>query len=133
MSPFAMNPTAVNPTALFRALSDETRLRCLALISAHDEICVCDFTDGLELSQPKISRHLAYLRSNGVVKDRRVRTMVFYRLSDELPDWALEVLDKTLAAIDRQAPFREDLERLKCLGCRQVEQETQGLRAAAAH
>lgn len=128
-----MNKPAMNPTALFRALSDETRLRCLSLIRAHDEICVCDFTDGLRLSQPKVSRHLAYLRSNGVVKDRRVRTMVFYRLSEDLPDWANEVLDKTLASIGTQVPFRDDLDRLADIGCRRVDEQLHTLRAIAAH
>ena len=109
---------SMDPTALFRALSDETRLRCLQLIRANGEVCVCDFTEVLAQSQPKISRHLAYLRSNGVVQHRRIRTMVFYRFSAQLPDWATEVLDKTLSSIARQQPFRDDLEKLSCVECR---------------
>lgn len=112
----------MDPTALFRALSDETRLRCLQLIRANGEVCVCDFTCILDQSQPKISRHLAYLRSNGVVQDRRVRTLVFYRFSDQLPDWALEVLDKTLTSIAGQTPFQEDLKKMDCVECRGADQ-----------
>jgi len=112
----------MDPTALFRALSDETRLRCLGLIRANGEVCVCDFTGVLEQSQPKISRHLAYLRSNGVVQDRRVRTMVFYRFSDQLPDWAIEVLNKTLSSIASQQPFHSDLEKLAGAKCRAVDE-----------
>ena len=112
----------MDPTALFRALSDETRLRCLQLIRANGEVCVCDFTCVLDQSQPKISRHLAYLRSNGVVQHRRVRTMVFYRFSDHLPEWAVDVLSKTLISIAGQQPFQDDLEKLDCVECRGVDQ-----------
>jgi ArsR family transcriptional regulator len=111
----------MDPTALFRALSDETRLRCLALIRARREVCVCDFSGALGLAQPKVSRHLAYLRSNGVVKDRRVRTMVFYRFSEKMPVWAREVLEKTLTNICKQDPFCNDLQRLADINCRSVE------------
>jgi len=112
----------MDPTALFRALSDETRLRCLQLIRANGEVCVCDFTCILEQSQPKISRHLAYLRANGVVQHRRVRTMVFYSFSEQLPEWAIEVLNKTLTSIAGQQPFKSDLEKLDCVECRGVDQ-----------
>src|SRR5579863_1492498 len=55
---------------LFRALADTTRLRLLNLI-ADQEICVCYFVEILKISQPKISRHLAYLRKAGIVASRR--------------------------------------------------------------
>lgn len=113
---------SMDPTALFRALSDETRLRCLQMIRANGEVCVCDFTEILNQSQPKISRHLAYLRSNGVVQHRRVRTMVFYRFSEHLPDWASEVLNKTLSSIAGQEPFCGDIEKLAGVECRGVEE-----------
>ncbi len=108
----------MDPTNLFRAMSDETRLRCLNLIRAKGEMCVCDFTGILKLSQPKVSRHLAYLRSCRVVKDRRVRTLVFYRLSEELPDWAIALVDATVKNIAQQSPYREDLVQLDCVDCR---------------
>jgi len=113
-----MAAVSVDPTALFRALSDQTRLRCLQMIRVNGEVCVCDFTDVLVQSQPKISRHLAYLRSNGVVQDRRVRTMVFYRFSDQLPGWAVEVLNMTLSSIASQQPFVADLDKLSRVQCR---------------
>ena len=55
---------------LFRALADSTRLRLLNLI-AEREICVCYFVEILNISQPKVSRHLAYLRRAGIVAARR--------------------------------------------------------------
>ena len=64
---------------LFRALADRTRLRLLNLI-ADKEICVCYFVEILEISQPKISRHLAYLRRAGIVAARRQGRWMHYRL-----------------------------------------------------
>ncbi|HEX9779019.1 MAG TPA: metalloregulator ArsR/SmtB family transcription factor, partial [Geopsychrobacteraceae bacterium] len=56
-------------TRLFKALSDETRLRILALLQA-GELCVCDLMAILDLPQSTVSRHLAYLRNAGLVDDR---------------------------------------------------------------
>src|SRR5271169_1690377 len=64
---------------LFRALADRTRLRLLNLI-ADREICVCYFVEILRTSQPKISRHLAYLRRAGIVAARRQGRWMHYRL-----------------------------------------------------
>ena len=55
----------------FKCLADQTRLDILMLIVKQGERCVCDLTASLDLSQPKISRHLALLRTNGVLQDRR--------------------------------------------------------------
>ena len=64
---------------LFKALSDETRLRILALLTA-GELCVCDLMAVLELPQSTVSRHLAYLRNSGLVEDRRQGIWMYYRL-----------------------------------------------------
>lgn len=63
----------------FAALGDKTRLRLINLMR-DDEICVCFFTEVLGDSQPKISRHLAYLRSAGLVKARRDGKWMHYSL-----------------------------------------------------
>ncbi|ENW02129.1 hypothetical protein F938_00240 [Acinetobacter bereziniae LMG 1003 = CIP 70.12] len=55
----------------FKCLSDETRLNIVTLIVENKELCVCDLTEKLQLSQPKISRHLALLRASGLLQDRR--------------------------------------------------------------
>jgi len=65
---------------IFRALSDRTRLRILHLLLP-GELCVCHIVDVLELSQPKISRHLAYLRRTGLVLARKQGLWNYYRLS----------------------------------------------------
>ena len=64
---------------LFKALSDETRLRIVALLS-HGELCVCHIQEALGLSQSNVSRQLGILRASGVVEDRRDGTWVFYGL-----------------------------------------------------
>lgn len=64
----------------FKALSDETRLRILALL-AIDEMCVCDLMAILDLPQSTVSRHLATLRNVGWVEDRRQGVWMYYRLS----------------------------------------------------
>lgn len=65
---------------LFRALSDETRLRIMVLLSER-ELCVCQLEWALGLSQAKVSRHLIVLKSAGLVKDRREGLWIFYSLS----------------------------------------------------
>lgn len=59
---------------------------------AKQNVCVCEFTEQLNLSQPKISRHLALLRNLGVLLDQRQGQWVYYRLNPDLPVWANEVL-----------------------------------------
>src|SRR5947209_20048081 len=69
---------------LFSALADRTRLRLINLIG-DSEVCVCFLVTILKISQPKISRHLAYLRRAGIVAARREGKWMHYRLS-EPPD-----------------------------------------------
>lgn len=77
----------------FKCLADETRLSIVMLVFANNEQCVCELTAKLQLSQPKISRHLALLRSSGLLQDRRQGQWVYYRLNPNLPTWCLEVLN----------------------------------------
>ncbi len=98
----------VSPEFLFRGLSDATRLRCLLLLRAEGRLCVCELVHALELSQPRISRHLAQLRDMGIVECERHGQWVYYGLHPDLPDWALDVLDAAARA-DSLAPLRERL------------------------
>ena len=88
----------LSPSELFKCLSDETRARATLLIAEHGELCVCELMCALDDSQPKISRHLALLRSTSLLLDRRQGQWVYYRLNPELPAWAQEVLKLTLQA-----------------------------------
>lgn len=76
----------------FKCLSDETRLNIVMLVKEHQELCVCDLTEKLQLSQPKISRHLALLRTSELLQDRRQGQWVYYRIADQLPTWCAEIL-----------------------------------------
>ncbi len=65
---------------VFRSLADETRLSMLCLLMQHEELCVCDFMEVLEITQSKASRHLRYLYNAGWVHDRREGLKMKYRL-----------------------------------------------------
>lgn len=86
------------PEQFFRALSDSTRLRCLLLLLSEQQVCVCEFVHALDLSQPRVSRHLAQLRDMGIVEDERRGQWVYYRLSPALPRWAMETLEAVFQA-----------------------------------
>ncbi len=82
----------MNQVDFFKCLADQTRLDILMMIVKQGERCVCDLTVGLDLSQPKISRHLALLRSAQILQDRRQGQWVYYRLHDDLALWCKEIL-----------------------------------------
>ena len=94
--------------SLFRMLADPTRLRITLLLTAEGELCVCELTRALGLSQPKISRHLAHLRESSLVQSHRAGQWMYYRINPELPDWALTILQHTLAGNRHTQPFAED-------------------------
>jgi len=66
---------------IFKALSDETRLRVLKLLE-QGELCVCDIVAALDMIQPKISFHLSVLKEAGLIKDRKQGKWVHYRIDD---------------------------------------------------
>jgi len=68
---------------IFKALGDETRLRIMALLIEHGELCVCDVENVIGASQSKTSRHLRYLLHAGLVQDRRVGVWVHYRVAGD--------------------------------------------------
>ncbi len=77
---------ANNTSELMKALADPTRLTMLAsLWKADGPICICDFTGGLELTQPTISHHMAKLKEAGLVDSEKRGIWIYYRLRDKLP------------------------------------------------
>lgn len=66
---------------LFKALSDETRLRILKLLE-HGELCVCDIVAALDMVQPKVSFHLSVLKEAGFIKDRKHGRWIHYKIDD---------------------------------------------------
>ncbi|MCU7916827.1 MAG: metalloregulator ArsR/SmtB family transcription factor [Candidatus Thiodiazotropha sp. (ex Epidulcina cf. delphinae)] len=99
----------MDPAALFKALSDPTRLRCLSLLSNHEALCVCELTHALALPQPKVSHHLATLRRVELVKDRKEGLWIYYCINPELPPWIAKVIETTAAGIKEQEPFASDV------------------------
>jgi ArsR family transcriptional regulator, arsenate/arsenite/antimonite-responsive transcriptional repressor len=101
---------------LFRALADRTRLRLLNLI-ADKEICVCYFVEILGISQPKISRHLAYLRRAGIVATRRQGRWMHYRLLAPRDAVASAILKETLTHLRQIPGMQGDLAKLETSCC----------------
>ena len=99
----------------FKMLADSTRLRCLLLMQAEGELCVCELTHALNMSQPKISRHLAHLREAGVLVARRNGTWMNYRINPDLQGWALQVLQTTLEGVRQDEPFVTDSNMLRTM------------------
>jgi ArsR family transcriptional regulator len=102
----------IDTQTLFSALSNEVRMRCMMLLQLKGELCVCELTHALDLSQPMISRHLALLRKTGLVSDRRAGQWIYYQINPELPEWIKSVLSTTAAANHARSPFAEDFEML---------------------
>src|SRR5215217_6981951 len=97
---------------LFLALSDRTRLQLLSLMGSN-EVSVRFLCDSLQQSQPKISRHLAYLRSAGLVSTRRDGKWIYYGIEPHADGNVARVLDETLRSILMQNGQVQSSERLK--------------------
>ncbi len=101
---------------LFAALADRTRLRLLNLMNGR-EVCVCYFVEILGQSQPKISRHLAYLRRAGVVAARREGKWMHYGIVVPKHTGAAHILSETLSVLREDKTMQADLMRLNKACC----------------
>ena len=101
---------------LFAALADQTRLRLLNLMR-DDEVCVCFFTEVLNESQPKISRHLAYLRKAGLVDSRRDGKWVHYKINRLDNPMARELLSDVLEWLGDQVQMSQEHDELVSVCC----------------
>jgi ArsR family transcriptional regulator len=102
---------AFDLVGLFAALADPTRLRLLNLMNGR-EVCVCYFVEILKQGQPKISRHLAYLRRAGIVEARREGKWMHYRIERPQDTKAASILDATLKSFETNREMQADLARL---------------------
>jgi ArsR family transcriptional regulator len=100
-----------NMVQLFAAFADPTRLRLLNLMNGR-EVCVCYFVEILKQGQPKISRHLAYLRRAGIVEARREGKWMHYRIEPPADPRAASILDATLKSFEADRSMQADLVRL---------------------
>jgi ArsR family transcriptional regulator, arsenate/arsenite/antimonite-responsive transcriptional repressor len=109
-------PKTYDLAVLFAALSDQTRLRLLNLIDGR-EVCVCYFVGVLGQSQPKISRHLAYLRQAGIVAARRQGKWMHYKIVAPPSEGAAKILRETLSVLKQDKIMQADLRRLNSACC----------------
>jgi ArsR family transcriptional regulator len=100
----------------FQALGDNTRLRLLNLMG-DQEICVCYFVAVLDQPQPKISRHLSYLRNAGIVTSRRNGKWMHYRIAMPPNEGAEKVLRQTLQWFNEEKSMQADRAKLTRACC----------------
>ncbi|SPE30305.1 Arsenical resistance operon repressor (modular protein) [Candidatus Sulfotelmatomonas gaucii] len=110
------SPKSSDLALLFAALSDRTRLRLLNLMDGR-EVCVCYFVEILGQSQPKISRHLAYLRRAGVVAARREGKWMHYKIVVPRHAGAAKILRETLSVVREERAMQTDFARLSKACC----------------
>jgi ArsR family transcriptional regulator len=115
--PVKVKDKSFNMGRFFQALGDNTRLRLLNLMG-DQEICVCYFVEILDQPQPKISRHLAYLRNAGIVATRREGKWMHYRIVMPPNIGAAQVLKQTLAWLRGDRAMQADRARLSKACCR---------------
>src|SRR5712691_13073742 len=106
-----MANTEDNIAFLFKALADRTRLRLINLIG-EDEVCVCFFVEVLKINQPKISRHLAYLRRAGVVSARREGKWIHYRIIEPGDPHAANIFREVRMWLTNDLVMKSDRTRL---------------------
>ena len=102
---------SVTLAGVFAALADTTRLRLLNLMASR-EVCVCHFVEILGQSQPKISRHLAYLHQAGIVAARREGKWMHYSICVLADTAAASILSAALAALGNDRQMRADCGKL---------------------
>ena len=113
---FMAGKQALNLEMFFQALGDRTRLRLLNLMG-DKELCVCYLVQVLHMPQPKISRHLAYLRRSGIVQARREGKWMHYRIVMPAHSGAAGILRQTLDALRDEPPMQADRARLEKACC----------------
>lgn len=89
---------------VFKALADESRIRILHLVLRNKEMCISDLEQVLDFSQTKTSRHLAYLRSAGIVTPRKLDQWVYYSLKEEATDF----INQIFSYLERDTLLQKD-------------------------
>lgn len=106
----------IDTALFFSALADETRLRLLNLMR-DGEVCVCFFAESLGTNNPKISRHLAYLKRAGLVTGRRDGKWMHYRINRPADKQAAQVFDATMEMLKDDKTMKNDRKRLADFCC----------------
>lgn len=118
-----------NLELFFAALADRTRLRLLNLMG-EDELCVCFFAEVIGTNQPKISRHLAYLKRAGLVSARRDGKWMHYRITPPPSKAAAEVFTKIREMIREDEEMQADRRNLMTVCCAPVPQQPISIQGA---
>ena len=105
-----------NTELFFAALADKTRLRLLNLMR-DGEVCTCFFADTLATNDPKISRHLSYLKRAGLVKGRRDGKWTHYSIVEPKDEAAREVFNATMKMLEDDKAMQADRNRLINVCC----------------
>ncbi|WP_298970079.1 helix-turn-helix transcriptional regulator [uncultured Psychrobacter sp.] len=103
------NPNnAIQPIELFKVLSDPTRLKLFQILYKKEARCVGELVDMLDQPQPTISRHLNHLKKLGILSCVRDGTWMWYKVSNDTPDWCATILETTYQTLKEQnAPIKE--------------------------
>ena len=105
-----------DPALFFAALADRTRLRLLNLMR-DGELCVCFFAETLQTNNPKISRHLSYLKRASLVLGRRDGKWMYYRINEPSDKSAVEVFNATMKMLETDKEMQADRKRLVDFCC----------------
>ena len=111
-----MTKKSYNIENLFKALADRIRLRLIALLG-DSEVCVCFLVEIMKMSQPKISRHLAYLRRAQIVTARREGKWMHYRLAEPPDEHAGRIFREVRDSLIEHPEFQRDREKLEKVCC----------------
>jgi ArsR family transcriptional regulator len=109
----ADSPALDEATRLIKAFGDPVRLRLLNLLGEGREVCVCHLHEALELPQPTVSRHLAWLRKERLVVGRKEGLWVYYRLASPRTKLHRALLASVETGLGDLDVFRRDLGRLE--------------------
>ncbi|MEF8823999.1 MAG: metalloregulator ArsR/SmtB family transcription factor [Desulfohalobiaceae bacterium] len=97
------------PLSVLKALADGNRLRAVAALMEHGELCVCQITELLQLATATVSRHMSVLQKADLVQSRKKGRWVYYRLTDAFPDLLHQWLTRELAESAQIAQDRKDM------------------------
>ena len=96
---------------LYKAVSDEARIRILAIIYTFGEICVSDLEMILDFTQTKTSRHITYLKNVQLISHKRIEKWIYYELKEEYRDFVSQLIDN----LDKDDLIKQDFENYKTM------------------
>ncbi len=100
-----------NLAGIFKALSEETRLKILYLLETRS-LCVCEIMGALEITQTKASRHLIYLKNSGLLTSKKEDRWVLYEIRPDLPTALRDLLKKARSLVEQTGELAEVEKRL---------------------